>query len=156
MSRATDCMGSLSPISNPGRSAFFQAQAQFVVLRDHGLKFHGFLYQRTQPLHVNRLGQIIIRALFHRGDRAFNRAVGRHEDEQRVVVPFAHTREQFQPAESRHLDVRNDQVVEMFRGQFQRCLRIRRRVHLVAFPLQRLLQAGAKALLIVHNQNFNF
>ena len=66
--------------------SLFESRPKFVVLGHERLKLKRLQHLCTQALHIDRLGQIIMRALFQRGDGAFDRAVGGHQDENRVAA----------------------------------------------------------------------
>ena len=134
--------------------ARLQPQPQLVVLGHHRLELQGFLHQRPQPLHVNRLGQVIVSALLHRLDGALDRPEGGHQDEQRVAAVRPDLRQQFQAAEAGHLDVRDHQVVEPLLSQFQCRRRIGHRINDIALAPQGLLHPRAQPLLVIHHQVF--
>ena len=73
-----------------------------------GLEFEGFLDQCPQAFHIDRLGQVVVSALFHGLDGVFNRAVSGHENEERIAVVGPNLGQQFQPTQAGHFHVRND------------------------------------------------
>ncbi len=130
-----------------------EALAQLVVLGHDRLEFESLLHQHAQAFHINRLRQIIVRPLLHRLDGALDGPVGGHQNEERVVAMSAYAAEQLQPAQVRHLDIGNDEVVETFLSEFQRGERIGAAIHEIAFPSQCLLHASAKSLFIIDNKD---
>ena len=136
--------------------ALLQPESQLVVLCHHGLELEGLKHQCPQPLHVQRLGQIIIGTLLHRLDRAFDRAVSGHQDEHGIAAFSPGFLEQLQAAHLGHLHVHDQEVIEPFADELERARSVVGRVHQVTLALERLLNARTKSALVVHDQDLDF
>ena len=86
------------------------AIAELPRLLEEPRLLHRALDDRGERLEVERLREVVLGALLHRGDRARDRAEGRHHDEHRARRRRARLLHERDAVEARHLQVRQDDV----------------------------------------------
>ncbi len=103
--------GRLADHHPPARSAKIrEARLEVPVFCDQRLLFESLLNALDQRVPLERLGDEIIGALFHRRDRRLDRGVGGHQNHLDVRTDAARELEQFLPVHAGHHQVGNDRA----------------------------------------------
>ena len=122
------------------------------------------LVEQAPPLHrvadddehlvvLERLGDVVERARFHRGNRALDRRVRRDDDDVEVLVDPLQLVERRDAVQARHHDV-DDGRVERQRARHFETFRARGcHAHVVAFARQQRLENLAHDLFVVDDEN---
>jgi hypothetical protein len=70
----------------------------------------GALDGDQQHIAAERLGDVVVRAELHRLDCGFDRAVGSHEDDGKLLIALANFIDQFQAVHAGHLEIGDDGI----------------------------------------------
>ena len=116
---------------------------------------HGALDEHQDFIEIERFGDVIEGAVFHRTDGVAHGILRRHQDHRGVDAVFLELFEQFQTIDVRKLDV-HQRNVEMAVGNKPTCGRaVGRDLHPIALGLERFLQNEAQRFFIFGNENFS-
>jgi hypothetical protein len=129
-------------------------------LERHRLAPHAHLVERAPEedrklVLLERLGQVVVRALADRLDRGVDRAVGGHDDHRAIGVHTARRRQQLEPVDLGHAQVGDDGVEAIARRrQPLHRLGARRQRHGVVAAIGEPVGDGARHLqIVVDDQN---
>ena len=102
---------------------------------------------------LERLGDVVERALLHRADRRLHRGERRHHDHRQLVVDRPHRVEDLQPVHLRHHHVGDDGVERRRARQFEPVATGRGDAHGVALAGQQRLEDLAHDLFVVDDED---
>ena len=99
------------------------------------------------------LGEIVVRALLHGGNRGVLAAIGAHHDDQPGAPPFLVGAEEPQPVELGHPHITEDQIERFGQGPFQPCPAVALRHHFVPGAREEQAEGLPETRFIVHDQD---
>ncbi|MNG07789.1 hypothetical protein D3C84_911070 [compost metagenome] len=111
--------------------------------------------QLEQGPGLERLDQVIRRALTHRIDRPLHRAVGRHQQHRQLRLTRPQQSEQLMTIHARHIDVTEHQVERLATDGSQRFLRRTDRGVGVTAEHQRIRQGFAQGAVVLDQQHLD-
>ena len=126
--------------------------AQRAILGPQSLQLQRAFDQMLDLLERERLGHVVEGAGLHRGDRVFDRGVGRHQDDQAFGTALLDLGQQLEPVHLGHPEVRQHQVE---RGGLDHRARLAAAfggLRLVTDRFEERRQVGANVLLVVDYQ----
>jgi hypothetical protein len=130
-----------------------QRLAEPDVLRLQALPVQAALDDVDDLLDLERLEDVVVRAILHRLDRALDRAEAGHDHGEDVDVLLGDLLEQLQPRHPRHLEVGDDEVVRADAQLDQRLLAVLHRADHVPLERQELREDLADHLLVVDDED---
>ena len=120
--------------------ARLQVLAQRHVLGDQLAPLDRVLQDDQHLVVLERLGDVVERALLHRRDRAFHRRVGGDHQDRQFLVVLLQLVEDLQPVDAGHHHVDDDGIERQRLGEVEAFLAGRGQAHAVALALQQRAQ----------------
>ena len=126
-----------------------------------GAELHGrdfghagrLLHRREQLIEINRLGQIIERAIAHGADGVADICISRHQQDRQHRVLLARAAQGFQAGHARHSHVRDHHADFFVAQDFERALTRRHRQRIKSLAAQKRIQQAALAGVVIHDQD---
>ena len=130
-----------------------EAGAERGHLLGEAARGEGPLRQQQRLVEIEGLGQVVVGAVLHGGNRRLHRAVGGHDHDLRVRPAGAHLLEQRQAVDAGHADIEEDQVERPALDLPEGRGAVLDRGDLVARAAEALLEDPAQAVLVVGDQD---